>query len=96
MLIHQVSRGLGIVYKVCGQFSCSLGLGTSGPDDPCTVGLFIANETPWLGVQLLPGNTDLSVLLDSAVQAGAAEPVAASHPTVHAASPMGVSGLSDN
>ena len=77
----QVSKGLGIADKVGRRFSCPSGLGTSGPDDPYTVGLFIANEMPWLGMQLVPGNTDLSVLLDWAVQAASVDPVAASHPT---------------
>lgn len=84
----QVSKGLGIADKVGRRFSCSSGLGTSGPDDPYTVSLFIANETPWPGVQLVPGNTDLSVLSDWAVQAALVNPVAASHPTGRAASPI--------
>lgn len=38
------------------------GSGTSGPDDPLTVGLFITEETPGPGEQLVPANTGLSVL----------------------------------
>ena len=86
----QVSKGMGIIDKVGRRFSCLSGLGTSGPDDPDTVGLFVVNETPGPGEQLVPGNTDLSVFLDWAVQAASVERVAALHPRGQAASPVGV------
>lgn len=66
-----------IFTRYAGDSHACPGLGTSGPDDPYTVGLFITNEMRWPGMQLVPGNTDLSVLSASDVRAWTAESMAA-------------------